>query len=178
MRMTQISLQSIGSQRPNTSSCGQQRLLLAWMSRLIWVIAEDILHINSFCRFCCPPPPSLHPPRLILAQLTQQVRKRVSLYEAGFFLLFWSILVASWPNKMACAPSEDSDQPRHPPSLIGVFAVRMKKAWVLGYLLSTQHGLWSDWADAQAYLSLHWAHMPFFWLFHEAAHFKSSSQML
>ena len=32
---------------------------------------------------------------------------------------------------MACAPSEDSDQPGHPPSLIRVFAVRMKKAWVL-----------------------------------------------
>ena len=28
-------------------------------------------------------------------------------------------------NKMACAPSEDSDQPGHPPSLIRVFAVRL-----------------------------------------------------
>ena len=28
-------------------------------------------------------------------------------------------------NKMACAPSEDSDQPEHPPSLIRVFAVRL-----------------------------------------------------
>ena len=27
-------------------------------------------------------------------------------------------------NKVACAPSEDSDQPGHPPSLIRVFAVR------------------------------------------------------
>ena len=27
-------------------------------------------------------------------------------------------------NKMTCAPSEDSDQPGHPPSLISVFAVR------------------------------------------------------
>ena len=27
-------------------------------------------------------------------------------------------------NEMACAPSEDSDQPGHPPSLIRVFAVR------------------------------------------------------
>ena len=32
--------------------------------------------------------------------------------------------------KMACAPSEDSDQPGHLPSLIRVFPVRMKKAWV------------------------------------------------
>ena len=28
-------------------------------------------------------------------------------------------------NKMACAPSEDSDQPGHPPSLIRVFVVRL-----------------------------------------------------
>ena len=27
-------------------------------------------------------------------------------------------------NKMACAPSEDSDQPGHPPNLIRVFAGR------------------------------------------------------
>ena len=30
-------------------------------------------------------------------------------------------------NKMTCVPSEDSDQPGHPHSLIGVFAVCMKK---------------------------------------------------
>ena len=30
---------------------------------------------------------------------------------------------------------------------------------------------WSDWADAQADLSLHWAHMPFCWFCHELAHF-------
>ena len=42
-------------------------------------------------------------------------------------------------NKMACAPSEDSDQPGHPPSLIRVFAVGMKRTWVLSYLLSFQH---------------------------------------
>ena len=61
-------------------------------------------------------------------------------------------------NKMTCVPSKDSDQSGHPPSLIRVFAVRMKKAWVLGYPLNTQ---WSDWADAQADLSLHWAHSHF-----------------
>ena len=44
-------------------------------------------------------------------------------------------------NKMACAPSEDSDQPGHPPSLIRVFAARMKKAWVLSYPLSAQRRL-------------------------------------
>ena len=40
-------------------------------------------------------------------------------------------------NSMACAPSEDPDQPGHPPSLIRVFAVRMKKAWVLSFSLRT-----------------------------------------
>ena len=29
---------------------------------------------------------------------------------------------------------------------------------------------WSDWADDQADLSLRWAHMPFCWFCHEAAH--------
>ena len=53
------------------------------------------------------------------------------------------------------APSEDSDQPGHPPSLIRVFAVRMKEAWVLSYPLSAQRRLWSDWAD----LSLRWVHI-------------------
>ena len=60
------------------------------------------------------------------------------------------ICAASRQNQQSeCAPSEDSDQPRHPPSLIRVFAVRMKKAWVLSYLLSSQRRLWSDWADGR-----------------------------
>ena len=60
-----------------------------------------------------------------------------------------------------CAPSEDSDQPGHPPSLIRFFAVRMKKVWVLSYPLSAQRRLWPDWADAEADLSLRWAHRHF-----------------
>ena len=64
--------------------------------------------------------------------------------------------------KMACASSEDSDQSGHPPSLIRVFAVRVRKVWVLSYPLSTQQRLWSNcWADAQADLSLHWVHSHF-----------------
>ena len=70
-----------------------------------------------------------------------------------------TIWAASWQNQQCgCAPSEDSDQPGHPPSLIRVFAVRMKKAWVLSYPLSAQRRLWLDWADAQVDLSLRWAH--------------------
>ena len=62
---------------------------------------------------------------------------------------------------MSFAPSKDSDQPGQPPILIRVFAVRMKKAWVLSYPMSAQRSLWSDWADAQAYLSLRWVHSHF-----------------
>ena len=72
-------------------------------------------------------------------------------------------------NNVSCAPSETSDQPGHPPNLIRVFAVRMKKTLVLSYPLSSQRRLWSDWADAQADLSLRWAHRSFCWFCHEAA---------
>ena len=65
---------------------------------------------------------------------------------------------ASGQNQQTdCAPSEDSDLP----SLIRVFADCMKKAWVLSYPLSTQRRPWSDWADAQADLSLRWVHSHF-----------------
>ena len=77
-------------------------------------------------------------------------------------LILKTIWVATWQNQQnECAPSEDSDQPGHLPSLIRVFAVRMKKAWVLSYPLSAQRRLWLDWADAQADLSLRWAHSHF-----------------
>ena len=67
--------------------------------------------------------------------------------------------VATWQNQQSeCAPSEDSGQPGHPPSLIRVFAVRMKKPLALSYSLSAQWRLWSDWAGAEADLSLRWAH--------------------
>ena len=72
------------------------------------------------------------------------------------------IWAASWQNQQnGYALSKDSDQPGHPPSLIRVFAVRMKTAWVFTHPLSGQQRLWSDWADAQADLSLRWAHTHF-----------------
>ena len=69
-------------------------------------------------------------------------------------------------NKMTCAPSEDSEQPGHPPSPI---RVRMKKAWVLSCPLSAQRKLWSVWTDALADLSLRWTRMSFCWICHEVA---------
>ena len=114
------------------------------------------------------------PPGQCLVPKLQGKPKATSLHlrwgrytEEGFGHLM-SLLMTK-PNKIACAPSKDSFQPGHPPSLIIVFAVRMKKAWVLSYPLSAQRRLWSDWADAQADLSLRWAHMPFCWFYREAA---------
>ena len=71
---------------------------------------------------------------------------------------------------MACVSSEDSDKPGRLPSLIRVFDVHRKKHWVLSYPLSAQRRLWSDWADAQADLSLRWAHWSFCWFCHAQAH--------
>ena len=42
-------------------------------------------------------------------------------------------------NKMSCASSKDSDQPGHQPSLIRVFAVRMKKLSVTGGRMCTKY---------------------------------------
>ena len=64
-------------------------------------------------------------------------------------------------NKKTCVPSEDSDQTGHLPSLIRVFAVCMKKPWVVSYPLSSQRRLWLDWVDAQGELSLFWVHSHF-----------------
>ena len=67
----------------------------------------------------------------------------------------------TWQNHQnGCAPSKDSDQHGHPPSLNRVFAARMKN---LGFLAShwAHSKDWSDWVNAQADLSLHWAHTPF-----------------
>ena len=82
-----------------------------------------------------------------------------------------NVWAASWQNQhIGFAPSEDWDQPGHPPSLIRVFVVRMKTHLVLSYPLSAQRRLWSDWADAQADLSLPWAHRPICWFCRAAAH--------
>ena len=47
-------------------------------------------------------------------------------------------------NKMTCMPSEDSDQPGHPPSLIRVFAVGFTGRWRPRPSSGWQRRLWSD----------------------------------
>ena len=78
-------------------------------------------------------------------------------------------------NKMICAPSEDSDQPGHSPSLIRVFAVCSVGSWGPNVSSCGQRRLWSDWADAQADRSVHWAQRSFCWFCHEAAHMYFTS---
>ena len=75
-------------------------------------------------------------------------------------------------NKMTCTPSKDSDQSGHLPSLIRVFAVRSVGSSAPKLSSCGQLRLWSDWADAQADLSLRWAHMPLCWFCHKAARMK------
>ena len=71
----------------------------------------------------------------MLEELTSKSRYLAKLKN---IMLIWA---ATWQNQQnECAPSEDSDQPGHPPSLIRVFAVRMKKPWVLSYSLSASEG--------------------------------------
>ena len=73
-----------------------------------------------------------------------------------------NIWAATWQSQQnECAPSEDPDQPGHPPSLIRVFAVRSLGSNVPKLSSCGQRSLWSDWADAQADLSLRWAHTHF-----------------
>ena len=80
-----------------------------------------------------------------------------------------NIWAATWQNQQnGWAPNEDSDQPGHPPSLIRVFAVRMKKSGVLSYPLSAQRRLirlggCPGWSEPS--LCAH----PFCWFCHVAA---------
>ena len=60
-----------------------------------------------------------------------------------------------------CARNETTttNQPVHPRSLIWVFVLRMKKRCILGFPKCAQWRFWSDCANAQSDLNLHWTHM-------------------
>ena len=71
----------------------------------------------------------------------------------------WAV---SWQTNITiCVPGEDSCQPGHPPSLIRVFAVCCMGSWGPNVSSCGQRRLWPAWADAQADLSLRWAHSHF-----------------
>ena len=68
----------------------------------------------------------------------------------------------TWQNQQSdCTPSEDSDQPGHPPSLISIFAVRSMGSFRPKLPSCGQRRLWFDCANAQADLSLRWAQTHF-----------------
>ena len=71
-------------------------------------------------------------------------------------------------SKMICVPSEDSDQTGHPSSLTRVFAVRSVGSYKDPRFLHADSDD-KDWADAQAYLSIHWVNRSFCWICHAAA---------
>ena len=74
-------------------------------------------------------------------------------------------------DKMICAPNKDLDQPGHPPSVIRVFAVRLKQHWVLSYPLSAQQRL------TRLCGCPGWAQRSFCWFCHEVAQNASSSSL-
>ena len=60
-------------------------------------------------------------------------------------------------NKLACAPSEDLNQPGRPPSLTRVFAACSMGCYGLKLSSCGQRRFWSDLEDGRANLSLCWA---------------------
>ena len=108
---------------------------VAWRMQTVYLCGH-ILWFHVFLRFL------LLPEKLDTSVLFNFLFPCNSLYSSRIkdiqslrTLLLW-LLQRQWPeaiyepphdktNKIACAPSEDSDQPGHPPSLIRVYAVRM-----------------------------------------------------
>ena len=74
-------------------------------------------------------------------------------------------------NNVTCAPSKDSDQPGHPPSLIRVFAVRFMGGSGPKLSLGRQRRL-IRLGRCPADLSLRWSHRSFCWFCHVAAHLE------
>ena len=101
------------------NSVDQIRLLpMKPKSRLIWGYTV----CNSFCIF--------HMHQCMVKQHYSNFRIITAIFDVLIFRISQCNLLtdkwaASWQNQQNdCVPSEDSDQPVHPPSLIRVFAVR------------------------------------------------------
>ena len=70
------------------------------------------------------------------------------------------ISAAAWQtNKVTVRPAKTQIKPGHMPSLIRAFNVRSIGSYRPKVSSCGQRRLWSDWADAQAHLSLRWAHV-------------------
>ena len=130
---------SMGSWGLNVSSCGQWRLWSDWADAqadhppsLIWVFAGRKGH---FIRFVMRQPKSLISAKMSLWLIHHSYGICDFRNDSKYWLMIdypidnvntikvlWA---ATWQNQQnGCAPSEDSDQSGHPPSLIRVFPVR------------------------------------------------------
>ena len=162
--------------------CAQRRLRSAWASAqsdqsslcALWVAKDPrVLHADSE-----DSDPTGRMPRLIWVfawrRLILLVLSCRGLYRKSEKQKFgqFEIVPESYSNNNINEPRHDKTNnvavcPAKTQISLGirpvwsVFAVRMKKAWVLSYPLSAQRRLWSDWADAQADRSLRWAHTHF-----------------
>ena len=99
--------------------------------------------------------------KCILLRVSCSFRYRVCYHDCILYSPYENLATTRQNQQNECAPSEASNQPGHPPSLIRVFTVHMTKAWVLSYPMSAHRRLWSDWADTQADLSLRWEYSHF-----------------
>ena len=127
---------------------------LAYLAKFSCIPGKVFLHTRQgflayLTRFSCiPGKVFLHTRQGFLAYLVRFscIPIKVFLHTWQGYLMMRVSICSSQPfeplhdktNKMTCASSKDSDQPGHPPSLIRVFAVRMKKGWILSYPLSAQ----------------------------------------
>ena len=96
-----------------------------------------------------------------------------SLNKVTFIIFIWKFEpLHDTTNKMTCAPSEDADQPGHPPNLTKVCAVRMKKPLALSYPMSA-HCENSDQNGRIPRLiwGFRWAQRSLCWYCHDAAYF-------
>ena len=135
-----------------------QMICVQWRLRSFCMDSDQSGHPWSLISLHCPLEEALGswlPTELQLKTL------RIMLAESYLGIHIWFEPLHDKTNKMTCAPSEDSDQPGHPPSLIRVFAVRLKKHWVLSCPECAWRRLWSDWLGARS----------FCWFCHAVAHF-------
>ena len=126
----------------------------AWMPRLNWVFILLVCHAAAH----------LIAKRTVIKQTYTPFKLHECCKEIGAALL--------QNQQNDCAPSQDSDQPGHPPSLIRVFTVCMKKAWVLSNPLSAQWRLLRlggcpAWSESSLNTQ------SFCWFSHKAAHLTS-----
>ena len=90
--------------------------------------------------------------------------------ESGSHLLIYTWAAPWQTKKMACAPSEDSDQPGHPPSLIRVFAVRMENTWILNLSIGCSAKTLIRLGGGPGWSESSLGARSFCWFCHEAAH--------